>query len=277
MALKLGDISDAVKTLQRGLNKLGSVLTADGHFGPGTQDAIAAACPVLQLAPRIEGDDELLHALAAFPDPCPPLTAAGMTFVARFEVGSAKQYKDRYFHPVHPKEESGITIGIGYDLQFVTADQLKHDWGARLSAGACATLAAACGKKGSDDLLKLVGAVEVPFLPAMSVYVANSLPNYIKMTAGTYPQLMTLPEHRRAALVSLVYNRGAGLKDVDKNKDEDRREMRAIRDLLAARDVESVPAQLDSMTRLWDPKSGLVKRRQDEATLWRSGFAAVQL
>jgi hypothetical protein len=277
MALKLGDNSDAVKTLQRGLNKLGSILTADGRFGQGTQDAIVAACPVLKLAPRVEGDDELLRALAAFPDPCPPLTAAGMTFIARFEVGSAKQYTAKYVRPVHPKEDSGITIGIGYDLQFVTADQLKHDWGALLSAEACGLLAVACRKKGSEDLLKQVGAVEVPFLPAMSVYVANTLPKYIKMTAGTYPQLMTLPEHRRAALVSLVYNRGAGLDDVDKTKDEDRREMRAIRDLLAAGDVESVPAQVDKMTRLWDPKSGLIKRRQDEATLWRSGFAAMQL
>jgi hypothetical protein len=30
---------------------------------------------------------------------------------------------------------------------------------------------------------------------------------------------------------------------------------------------------------LWDPQqqSGLLKRRRDEATLWRSGFAALQL
>ena len=51
-----------------------------------------------------------------------------------------------------------------------------------------------------------------------------------------------------------------------------------IQDLLAAGNVDAVADQFDSMARLWDPGlPGLVKRRHDEATMWRSGFAALAL
>jgi GH24 family phage-related lysozyme (muramidase) len=39
-----------------------------------------------------------------------------------------------------------------------------------------------------------------------------------------------------------------------------------------------VPAQFESMTRLWQNVSaGLVKRRRAEARLWQSGFGALKL
>ncbi len=58
----------------------------------------------------------------------------------------------------------------------------------------------------------------------------------------------------------------------------DRREMRNIRDLLAAGDADAVAGELEAMTRLWTGKAlpGLVQRRLDEAKLWRLGFAALQ-
>ena len=54
--------------------------------------------------------------------------------------------------------------------------------------------------------------------------------------------------------------------------------MRVIKDLLGAGDFDAVSPQFDSMARLWEGRlPGLVKRRHDEARLWRSGFAALQL
>jgi GH24 family phage-related lysozyme (muramidase) len=55
--------------------------------------------------------------------------------------------------------------------------------------------------------------------------------------------------------------------------------MRTIRELLAAAHFDEVANQLDAMSRLWDPARlpGLVRRRHDEAKLWRSGFVALQL
>ncbi len=93
-----------------------------------------------------------------------------------------------------------------------------------------------------------------------------------------YPQVDALSPARQTALVSLVYNRGARLTDKDPVA-QDRREMRAIRDLLAANSVDAVAGEFESMTRLWDPQkvAGLIQRRRDEATLWRDGFSALQL
>jgi GH24 family phage-related lysozyme (muramidase) len=82
---------------------------------------------------------------------------------------------------------------------------------------------------------------------------------------------------RRTALVSLVYNRGARLEDREAR--QERREMRAIRDLLAAGRFDEVAAQFEAMTRLWDPAkvAGLIQRRRHEAKLWNEGFAALSL
>jgi GH24 family phage-related lysozyme (muramidase) len=117
----------------------------------------------------------------------------------------------------------------------------------------------------------------VPLFAAMTVFTSISLPRTIAETASIYPQLGQLTLPRRTALVSLVYNRGTSLVDRDAVS-QNRREMRAIRDLLAAGDFEPVADQFDSMARLWDPGlPGLVRRRHDEATLWRAGFAALFL
>src|SRR5262245_49663588 len=272
MRLSQGDSGDAVKDLQRGLNKLGSLLIVDGKFGPGTTDGVACAWPTLGLATRPDADDELSAALARAPELSAELGTAGATFIARAEIASAKDYRHRYCHPTWPSATSGITIGIGYDLQFSSADSLRADWGTRLADDVCTRLIAACGSVGSDALVGTLRDIDVPLFAAMTVFTSNTLPETIKKTASIYPQVMDLSQPRRAALVSLVYNRGASLTDHGDPALQNRREMRAIRDLLAAGDVDAVADQFDSMARLWDPGlPGLVKRRHDEATMWRSG------
>jgi GH24 family phage-related lysozyme (muramidase) len=103
--------------------------------------------------------------------------------------------------------------------------------------------------------------------------VERMLPEYIRLTKAIYPTLGTLPPNRRTPLISLVLNRGNDL-----NGDR-RREMRRIQELLAAGNLDDVADQFESMTRLWDPATagGLIARRRREATLWRDGFAALQL
>jgi GH24 family phage-related lysozyme (muramidase) len=132
--------------------------------------------------------------------------------------------------------------------------------------------------RGSPGLLARVRDVEVPLLAAVSVFLRRSLPDYLQRTRSIYPQVDDLEPARRSALVSLVYNRGTRLRDKDPAH-PDRVEMRAIRDLLAAQRFDDVGGELDKMSRLWDParQAGLVQRRHDEAKLWRSGFAAMQL
>lgn len=280
MLLKLRDHGDAVKALQRGLNKVGSLLLIDGDFGPGTRDAVVDARVALNLPGGPEADDAFQSAVAATPDPFPSLTAAGVTFIAREEVSSADLYRRLYCRPIWPGGESGITIGIGYDLRFVDATAFKADWGAHLPSEALLALAPALGTPGSSALLARVrDAVEAPLAAAMAVLVRRSLPTYIARARGPYPQIDQLPPARQAALASLVYNRGAGLQDSQPLAQQNRREMREIQRLLAAGRLEEVADQIDAMVRLWDPEkaAGLIKRRRREATLWRAGFAALQL
>jgi peptidoglycan hydrolase-like protein with peptidoglycan-binding domain len=278
MLLRLHDSGDAVKALQRGLNKLGSILLIDGDFGPATRDAVVDARTALGRPGPPEADDGLQQALLARADPFPPLTAAGVTFIARAEVSGPQEYRRLYRRPTWPSAGSGITIGIGYDLQFVSRDQLAADWQNQLPAEAIARLAEAVGRVGSPALLDRVRDVDVPLPGAFSAFIERLLPAFLQQTRSVYPQVDGLPPERRTALVSLVYNRGPGLQDRDPAR-EDRREMRAIRDLLDAGRTDAVSDQIDAMARLWDPVKvpGLIKRRHDEARLWRASFAALQL
>ena len=278
MLLKQGDSGVEVKGLQRGLNRLGSLLLVDGSFGPGTRDAVADGRVALGHPGPPEADDAFQQELAALPDPFPPLTASGVTFIARAEVSSPAQYRLKYRNPIWPGGASGITIGIGYDLRFVDRARLAADWGDRLSAETIEQLGGCLGKLGSADLLGPVRGLEVGLLDAVTVFLQRLLPQYLDSTRSIYPQVDDLAAARRTALVSLVYNRGARLTDSSFKKN-DRREMRKIQSLLKAGDFDAVAEQFDSMTRLWDSakQPGLIKRRQDEASLWRDGFAALVL
>ena len=279
MLLRQGDSGQAVKALQHDLNKVGSIVLVDGAFGGETRDAIVDARVILgRPGPSSEADDALQQALAAVADPLPSLSAAGVTFIARFEVSSPAGYRRSFSRPIWPKGKSGVTIGIGYYLRFSDDSQLHVDWKDHLSEAQLQRLATVLKLQGTQALADGLGDVEIPLRAAMAVFVARSLPHTIAQARSIYPQIDALPPAQQTALASLVYNRGAQLPDIDAAR-EDRREMREIKALLAANKVEAVAEQLDAMARLWDPQTqaGLVRRRHEEATLWRSGFAALQL
>jgi peptidoglycan hydrolase-like protein with peptidoglycan-binding domain len=274
MMLRQGDHGDQVKTLQRGLNKLGQMLLVDGNFGGRTSDAVGAARGELGIpGPSTEADDVLQNAVAGVADPFPAVTAAGVTFIARAEVTDARTYRTQYKTPQTPPAPSGVTIGIGYDCRFSTPAEFIADWGGELSADAVAQLETVLGKEGSPELKAQVAGVIVPLEAAMRVFARRSLPDYLSRTRSIYPRVDTLPPARQTALVSLVYNRGTDL-DGDRRK-----EMRAISGLLAAESFDEVAAQFEAMTRLWNPATaaGLIVRRRSEATLWQSGLAALLL
>lgn len=275
MLLKLRDKGDEVKALQRGLNKLGAMLLVDGDFGASTEAAVADARVVLKRPGPSEADDAFLEALAGASELSPELTGPGITFIGREEVSSPAAYRRRFRHPVWPTQDSGITIGIGYDLRFVNEAKLRADWGEVLSADAVAQLVPVLGTRGRDDLLTKVADVDVPLPAAITVFLKRMMPEHIGNTRKAYPGLDDLQPARRTALISLVFNRGNRLEG-----DGDRRlEMKRIRELLEAGDLDAVAGQFEAMRRLWDPvkEGGVIERRQREATLWRDGFAALQL
>src|SRR5688572_13391657 len=274
MVLRQGSQGEDVKELQRGLNKLGELVLVDGDFGPGTARAVSAARVTLGMPGPPIADDAFQAAVEAFPDPFPPITAAGMTFIAREEVSDGTTYRRRFQRPCLPPPPSGITIGIGYDCRFVDRAQLEADWQDVLSPQAIDLLEPALGIPGTPALCGECAAVTITLGDAMRVFASRSLPKYFEMTRRIYPAVadQSLNAAQRTALVSLVYNRGADLEG------DRRREMRTIQTLLLDGQLADVPAQFESMTRLWQNVApGLVKRRRAEATLWQSGFGAVQL
>jgi hypothetical protein len=277
MTLKLGDHGDPVKKLQRALNKVGSLLLVDGDYGPGTQAAVVEAYAVVGRPGPALADDALIAALEQRPEPSAELTAAGVTFIGREEVSSPAFYRAKHCFPSCPPRPSGVTIGIGYDLAFVTVAELRADWAGMLPDETITRFLPVIGKEGSDDLARPLRDINVPLPTAVTVFLKRMVPKHSALTRSIYPILDTLPPARRTALISLVFNRGPKLDD--KPGEDRRREMKRIQQLLAAGDVDKVAEQLDSMTRIWKPEEapGLIARRRREATLWRAGFPALQL
>ncbi|BAI71465.1 hypothetical protein AZL_020480 [Azospirillum sp. B510] len=191
------------------------------------------------------------------------------------EVTSRRTYEARYVHPTWPGGESGVTIGIGYDLAHHDADDLALDW-PTLPPAARAALGRSCGVSGmpAKDLAAKLGAVVVPWDAAYTCFRDRTLPKFERMTADAFPGSVAVPPLCFGALVSLVYNRGASMGERGQPSWDSRREMRSIRDLIAAGKLSEVPEQFRLMKRLWPGVGGLLTRRDTEAALWERGLGA---
>ena len=117
-----------------------------------------------------------------------------------------------------------------------------------------------------------MASVTIPYESAYAVFVSNSVPSYAARTYRAFPNLVDAHPHSQGALVSLVYNRGAGMGTSDR-----RREMREIRDVMRAKRFESVPDRIRSMKRIWPGASGrgLRGRRDSEADMFAHGNGAL--
>jgi peptidoglycan hydrolase-like protein with peptidoglycan-binding domain len=279
--LNRGDEGEDVKKLQTLLNRVGAMLIADGDFGGGTERSVRYAQDIANQPSTGTADEALWKWLESKPEPYLPLATNGVAFIALEETGGLAYYHDvtRWSH--YPGYQSGVTIGVGYDLRFNTETDFRELWGAHLSEAFLDELSKDIGKRGSKrrvNELKRLG-VEIPFKAAWPAFIENTLPRFYANTKSIYPSLEKLPNLCRSVLVSIVFNRGTKLDGPR------RKEMRAIRDILATADepdfhkrkikmiLADVEDQIVSMKRLWDLVSGLCKRRQAEANLWRTGLA----
>jgi GH24 family phage-related lysozyme (muramidase) len=178
-----------------------------------------------------------------------------------------------------PGGASGITIGIGYDLGYVTADEFQQDW-ADILGPDLNTLATVVGLKGTQAKAQAssVAKIKIKLTDAEKVFVERSAPNYAQQTAKAFPGVDALPADAQGALISLVYNRGTSMNDSASSNNHNRSEMRAIRDIIANDGLSmndkltQIAAQLRSMKRLWEGQgmAGLLKRREAEAQLVES-------
>jgi GH24 family phage-related lysozyme (muramidase) len=174
-----------------------------------------------------------------------------------------------------PGGASGITIGYGYDLGHVTPEKFESDWAGCFTSEQFARLREATGKTGApaQALAARLATIKCTAADSRRILLECSIPEFVEKTRQAFPGFDELPLHAQGALVSLVYNRGASMKD-SAGKDN-RVEMRAIRELVPMGDLAGIAAQLRSMKRLWTGQgmAGLLRRRDAEAALVESSMA----
>jgi GH24 family phage-related lysozyme (muramidase) len=156
---------------------------------------------------------------------------------------------------------------IGYDLGYNTGRQTRKDWSRDLPEIDLERLVSVCGLKGEGarQVLKNIEPISIPLEAAQRVFYESTLTRYAADTARVYGGVQDLHPNAQAALLSLVFNRGASLSGPR------RKEMAAIKELVAQKDYAGIATQIRSMKRLWEDKGldGLLKRREDETRLVR--------
>jgi hypothetical protein len=206
------------------------------------------------------------------------ISARARRLIILFEVTNSRRYEERYIHPNWPRGQSGVTIGIGYDLGYSSPEDLASDWNGYLDPSTIDRLAPVCGIKGSDasNLADFLGDVSVPWEAAEPQFG-----KFLRLVAGetiaAFPNASALGPDSFGALVSLVYNRGSSTRSTRHDPLDRRREMRKIKALLAQGQLSLVPDQILAMRRLWlgvPNARGLLRRRSLEASLFSYGIEA---
>jgi hypothetical protein len=199
------------------------------------------------------------------------ISQKAIDLIIREEVSSEAVYRKKYTRPEWPGVQSGVTIGIGYDVGYSTPARLRADWNGRIPAVTIDALSRACGVTGGSAqslTQQLRSQVFVPWEAAISNFEDVVLPRWIKTVTDKLPNCDKLPADCLGALVSLAYNRGPSFG----NAGDRYKEMRAIKALMASKDFAGIPAQFRSMKRLWPTVPGLQKRREREAQLFEQGL-----
>jgi hypothetical protein len=246
MAALSPQVSQRLRRIQSALG-----VTADGMLGPETLTALEARLDI--------GATRKAMSLTC--------SRKSLELILQFEIGSRAQYERLYAFPTWPGGESGVTIGIGYDLGFTAKTQIEADWDPYLEKPERAALAAVQGIKGAgaQQLARGLRHIKIPLSAAEPVFYASTLPRFARITRDAFPGVEKLPPDAQGALLSLVFNRGASLAG------ERRTEMRAIRDELAGgrASLERIAVLFEDMQRLWPDARGLRERRVREAALIR--------
>lgn len=190
---------------------------------------------------------------------------AAAALIVRWEVSSPAYYRSRLERPIWPGGASGVTWGIGYDGGHQPRAVIADDWHEHEAVDRLATTAGTTGQR-ARSILGQYRDIRTAFDYASRVFEDRSLIEYERRTERAFRKGFTeLRPNACAALVSLVYNRGASMTG------DSRREMRVIRDeCVPAQDYACIAREIRSMKRLWRGtvnENGLSARREAEAQL----------
>lgn len=270
--LKLRDKGNDVIEAQELLNRNGAILDPDGDFGKSTETAVREFQTAAGLPDNGIIDAATWQRLHGLPEPSPDIPTRAVAFIAREEVGSRGFYDAQCVCPTWPGGASGVTIGVGYDLGYQKG--FAADWSDLLTPAQIAALHPWLGLKGqaAKDGPAQLKAITIPWHAAWTAFIRRTLPQEIANTRFTFISPVPMPQLCFGVLVSLVYNRGTAMGDSPDNPGA-RKEMRDIRDAVAAGHIARVPAALRAMKRLWPEGNGLRDRREREAKLFEQGLA----
>jgi hypothetical protein len=197
-----------------------------------------------------------------------PLSPAAEELILKYEVGGGEKYYNKFLkHPTWPGGASGCTIGVGVDLGYSSRGEFSQYWSG-LDFHDRLRLERTIGVKGdaAKTVTRSVKDITIPWALALDVFRTKTILAEVARTQKAFPGCDDLPDDAFGALVSLIYNRGAGMDG------ERRSEMRNIRLHVRTGSLAGIAQELRRMKRLWVGKGldGLLKRREAEAQLVES-------
>lgn len=201
--------------------------------------------------------------------------------------GEAAAQKRTPIKPHWPKGYSGVTIGMGYDLKYHSAEELRRDWGDALSPDQIKRLEAytpTINKKGkqvppkkrpSRAAIVATTDIEVSYSEAVRVFEEKIQPKVESQAYKMFPGLETMDPYTQAAVVSMVYNRGQSM---GKKGTLRRKHFMEIKEAVVKRDTTAIAAAIRKMKvehQHPDTKVGLHRRREAEALTIENNKPAV--
>ena len=209
------------------------------------------------------------------------------SLIIQHETGGRLYYDTVYRgRPVWPVGWSGVTIGFGYNLGYVSAAEFDRDWAA-LGQDERARFARTTGRHGGRDdeaamraLLATVQDIRIAWEAGEAVFRAATLPKFTRATVAALANTAQLSPDALGALVSLTFNRGARYgKARDPGDPLDRyREMRGISAAMAEGRFADIPSLIRLMKRVWRGtaiEAEMLRRRENEALLFEAGLATM--
>lgn len=200
------------------------------------------------------------------------LSKKSLDLILEFEVGGGENYYNKFLkNPAWPEGQSGVTIGVGYDLGYVNKAEFSEDW-KDLPKDIFDRLYKVVGIKGynAKNLIRGLRDISIPWDLSLKVFNNKTVTKFYNLTKDTFPNFDKMPEDAKGGLVSLVFNRGNALEG------DRRREMKLIRDGMRITNTFDQKAltfianQIRNMKRIWAGGSiekGMNRRRDAEAKL----------
>jgi GH24 family phage-related lysozyme (muramidase) len=198
------------------------------------------------------------------------ISSKALDLIIESETGGEEYYRKYLSKPTWPGGASGVTIGVGFDLGYNSAHDIKNAWWGVIPEQRLVKLFRASGVKGSaaKHLTKEMQREIVPITweQAISVFKKNTLPRFIRLTKNTFKGIENLHPVIQGVMLSIVFNRGGS------TSGPRRREMLNIQTAIRNGNLSRIPQEIRSMKRLWEGRGldGLLKRRDAEAALIES-------